>query len=141
MVSSSSSGYERATGSRLKTREENTIRWVELLDKFKSVQEKARRTHRASQRQFDQDGSTTGLRNPSLTAALSAAATADRGKERGLPDSPRGGRPDIGGSGGRNSTGDSGTPNRGSLLSGTQRNKSGLPNLGRLGIGSRRSKR
>lgn len=141
MVSSSSSGYERATGSRLKTREENTIRWVELLDKFKSVQEKARRTHRASQRQFDQDGSTTGLRNPSLTAALSTAATADRGKERGLPDSPRGGRPDIGGSGGRNSPGDSGTPNRGSLLSGTQRNKSGLPNLGRLGIGSRRSKR
>ncbi|KAF4225352.1 hypothetical protein CNMCM6805_008597 [Aspergillus fumigatiaffinis] len=141
MVSSSSSGYERGTGSRLKNREESTIRWVELLDKFKSVQEKARRAQRASQRQFDQDGSTAGLRNPSLTAALSAAATADRGKERGLPDSPRGGRPDMGGSGGRNSPGDSGTPNRGSLLSGTQRNKSGLPNLGRLGIGSRRSKR
>jgi hypothetical protein len=47
----------------------------------------------------------------------------------------------MGGSGGRNSPGDSAIPNRGSLLSGTQRNKTGLPNLGRLGIGSRKSKR
>lgn len=55
---------------------------MELLEKFKSVQEKARRAQRAaSQRQVDQDGVLrTGLQNPSLTAALSAAATSDQGR-------------------------------------------------------------
>lgn len=53
------------------------------------MQEKARRAQRAaSQRQVDQDGVLrTGLQNPSLTAALSAAATSDQvrnGRERGV---------------------------------------------------------
>ncbi len=42
--SSSSSGYDRP--NRLKGREEGGIRWVELLEKFRSVQERARRAQR-----------------------------------------------------------------------------------------------
>ncbi|KAM3518544.1 hypothetical protein MY4038_010076 [Beauveria bassiana] len=41
---SSGSGYDRP--NRLKGREEGGIRWVELLEKFRSVQEKARRVQR-----------------------------------------------------------------------------------------------
>ncbi|KAF2495296.1 ARM repeat-containing protein [Lophium mytilinum] len=41
---SSTSSFERP--NRLKAREEGGIRWVELLEKFKSVQEKARRSQR-----------------------------------------------------------------------------------------------
>jgi vacuole morphology and inheritance protein 14 len=41
-----SSNYERP--NRLKGREDGGIKWVELLDKFKSVQEKARRQLRQS---------------------------------------------------------------------------------------------
>ena len=37
-------GFDRP--NRLKPREEGTIRWVELLDKFKSVQEKAKRANK-----------------------------------------------------------------------------------------------
>lgn len=33
--------------NRLKAREEGTIKWGELLEKFKSVQEKARRAHQS----------------------------------------------------------------------------------------------
>ncbi|KAM3501224.1 hypothetical protein MY10362_005725 [Beauveria mimosiformis] len=43
-TSSSSSGYDRP--NRLKGREEGGIRWVELLEKFRSVQERARRVQR-----------------------------------------------------------------------------------------------
>ncbi|OAA73778.1 Armadillo-type fold domain containing protein [Cordyceps fumosorosea ARSEF 2679] len=43
-TSSSSSGYDRP--NRLKGREEGGIRWVELLEKFRSVQERARRAQR-----------------------------------------------------------------------------------------------
>ncbi|KAI2766326.1 hypothetical protein DTO012A8_8466 [Penicillium roqueforti] len=61
--------FDRATGTRLKTRDENSIRWVELLDKFKSVQERARRAALGPTRHsFDQSGP---MSNPSLTAALS----------------------------------------------------------------------
>ncbi|KAI9932716.1 hypothetical protein MW887_008965 [Aspergillus wentii] len=137
-----SASYERSTG-RLKTRDENSIRWVELLDKFKFVQERARRAQTTSQRQLQQ-GSTstsTSLHNPSLSAALSAAATADqaRGKERTYPDTPRG-SPGPSGSGGRH-TPETGNQKGGSILGGAQRHKSSLSNLGRLGIGSRKSKR
>lgn len=146
----STPGFERPTGARLKSRDENSIRWVDLLDKFKTVQEKARRAQRAaSQRQLGQDGLRIGsLQNPSLTAALSAAATSDqaRSKERNFGgDSPRGGA----GPGGRSNTIDAGVQQQqkggsgggGSILGGAHRHKSSLPNLGRLGIGSRKSKR
>lgn len=131
----------------MKSRDENSIRWVDLLEKFKTVQEKARRAQRAaSQRQLGHDGLRIGsLQNPSLTAALSAAATSDqaRSKERNFGgDSPRGGA----GPGGRSNTIDAGVQQQkggggGSILGGAHRHKSSLPNLGRLGIGSRKSKR
>ncbi|PYI30279.1 hypothetical protein BP00DRAFT_487539 [Aspergillus indologenus CBS 114.80] len=80
----------------------SSIRWVELLDKFKSVQERARRAQRASQRPLDQDGGGPfggdgggglaphpvdlvhrGARDRSTIAAL-------------LPDVPRGGAAGLG---------------------------------------------
>ncbi|KAJ6189763.1 hypothetical protein N7519_004671 [Penicillium mononematosum] len=141
--------FDRSTGTRLKPRDENSIRWVELLDKFKSVQERARRSQGSTRQSFDQSGP---MNNPSLTAALSVAA-ADRPKERsGLPDAPRGapgpsnaaaGNAGLGGSG----AGVSGTAASRALdsaakgASSSHRHKSGLPNLGRLGIGGRRSKK
>lgn len=138
-TSSSTSTYDRATGSRLK-RDENSIRWVELLDKFKSVQEKARRAQRASQRPLDPDA--TG---PSLSSTGDPSRST---KERAsvLPDTPRG----IAGAGGGNNNAiegrgggaDAGTPKTGSsILGGAHRHKSSLSNLGRLGIGGRKSKR
>lgn len=141
MVSASgSSTYDRSSGSRLK-REENTIRWVELLDKFKAVQEKARRAQRANQRPFDTEG-IIGFQNHSLAAALSATDQA-RNKERAnLPDTPRTGLGPSGlGPEGRRSPADGGNQKGGSILGGAHRHKSSLPNLGRLGIGSRKSKR
>ncbi|KAJ5941947.1 hypothetical protein N7516_002115 [Penicillium verrucosum] len=141
--------FDRSTGTRLKPRDENSIRWVELLEKFKSVQERARRSQGSTRHSFDQSGP---LNNPSLTAALSVAA-ADRPKDRSsLPDAPRGapgpsnaaaGNSGLGGSG----PGASGTASGRALDSSTakggsssHKHKSSLPNLGRLGIGGRRKK-
>lgn len=143
--------FDRVSGSRLKRDESHPIKWTELLDKFKSVQERARRTQ-ASQR-HSLDPSDT-LQNPSLSAALSAATT-DRTRDRaGLPDVPRGGLVSPGGGVGlgvSGSTGVGGSAGRGlldpkagtssSLLGSSSKNKSSLPNLGRLGIGGRKSKR
>jgi hypothetical protein len=140
--------YDRPSGTRLK-REDGNIRWVELLDKFKSVQERDRRAQAAQRHSLDP---TDTLQNPSLTAALSAATT-DRTRDRsGLPDSPRGmgagpgagvglGVPGsaAGGSGARGAP-DSKTGSS-SLLGAANKHKSSLPNLGRLGIGGRKSKR
>ncbi|CAI7607802.1 unnamed protein product [Penicillium pancosmium] len=149
---SSSSTYDRPAGSRLKTRDENGIRWVELLDKFKFVQERTRRAQASQHQSLD---ATDSLHNPSLAAALSAA-TADRSRDRtGLPDIPRG---MVGGSGAMGSgvgvtglgvAGGSGggralepkVSNSSSLLGSGHKHKSSLPNLGRLGIGSRKSKK
>lgn len=141
--------FDRSTGTRLKPRDENSIRWVDLLEKFKSVQERARRSQGSNRHSFDQSGP---LSNPSLTAALSVAA-ADRPKDRSsLPDAPRGapgpsnaagGNSGLGGSG----PGASGTASGRSFDSSTSKagssshkHKSSLPNLGRLGIGGRRKK-
>ncbi|KAJ5203424.1 hypothetical protein N7449_005503 [Penicillium cf. viridicatum] len=141
--------FDRSTGTRLKPRDENSIRWVDLLEKFKSVQERARRSQGSTRHSFDQSGP---LSNPSLTAALSVAA-ADRPKDRSsLPDAPRGapgpsnaaaGNSGLGGSGpGASGTAsgrafDSSTAKAGSS---SHKHKSSLPNLGRLGIGGRRKK-
>jgi vacuole morphology and inheritance protein 14 len=43
---SNASSYERP--NRLKSREDGGVKWVELLEKFKSTQEKARRSRRAN---------------------------------------------------------------------------------------------
>ncbi|KAL1964003.1 hypothetical protein VTN77DRAFT_7549 [Rasamsonia byssochlamydoides] len=153
----SSSSYERPAGSRLKAREENSIRWGELLEKFKNVQERARRSQRASQRPFDQDSNSIGLKRTSLSGALSAAANTDHHggtttREKGPPETPRGGggfgaSSGLGisgsgpGGGGGGSRGESLTPKDGRSTpptSGSTKSKSSLGNLGRLGIGSRR---
>lgn len=145
--------YDRPSGSRLKPRDENSIRWVELLDKFKFVQERARRAQASQRQSLDANDS---LHNPSLTAALSAA-TIDRTKDRsGIPDLPRniaGGSgamgPVVGGAGlgvagnggGSRGAGEPKISSSSSLLGSGHKHKSSLPNLGRLGIGSRKSKK
>ncbi|CAG8159624.1 unnamed protein product [Penicillium salamii] len=131
------SAFDRASGTRLKTRDENNIRWVDLLDKFKAVQERTRRS--SSQLHRSQDA-----QNPTLTAALSAAA-ADGSRTR-LPDAPRGG-PSVAPAGpsapgpasGRAS--EHGTKGSSSILGSGHKHKSSLPNLGRLTIGGRKSKK
>ncbi|KAL1988401.1 hypothetical protein VTN96DRAFT_10084 [Rasamsonia emersonii] len=147
----STTTYERPAGSRLKAREESSIRWGELLEKFKNVQERARRAQRGSQRPFDQESNGIGgLKQPS---SLGGAPTADhphgtvRG-EKALPDTPRGGvgagglgisgaGSGSGSTGGRG--GDNHSPRDGrSTPTSASKTKSGLGNLGRLGIGSRR---
>ncbi|KAL2814849.1 vacuolar protein 14 C-terminal Fig4p binding-domain-containing protein [Aspergillus cavernicola] len=134
--SSTSSTYDR-TNTRLKQRDENSIRWVELLDKFKSVQEKTRSSQRYSQRPFDHDGPSSALQHASLTAL---ATTDNTRKDKSLPDPPRSA---LGGVGGRASPADGagGAQKGGSILGNVQRQKSGLPNLGRLRIGGSKNKR
>ncbi|OJJ73242.1 hypothetical protein ASPBRDRAFT_53463 [Aspergillus brasiliensis CBS 101740] len=152
---SSTSTYDRSTNSRLK-RDDPPIRWVELLDKFKTVQEKARRSQRASQRPFDADGPSSSLSNSNnntgdhsrVSGIGGGGSTRDR--VSALPDTPRGlsgGAGNTGGGnegGGRGSTdggGGTGKSSTGGILSGAHRHKSSLSNLGRLGIGGRKSKR
>ncbi|KAJ6149010.1 hypothetical protein N7471_000209 [Penicillium samsonianum] len=141
--------FDRSTGTRLKPRDENSIRWVELLDKFKSVQERARRSQGSTRHSFDQSGP---LSNPSLTAALSVAA-ADRPRDRSsLPDAPRGapgpsnaaaGNAGLGGPGpGAGGTAATRALDNSAAKGGSShKHKSSLPNLGRLGIGGRKSKK
>lgn len=141
--------FDRSTGTRLKARDENAIRWVELLDKFKAVQERARRSQAPQRYSFDQTGP---MFNPSLTAALSAAAT-ERPKDRsGLPDAPRGapGGPTNAGNAGLGGAGLGASGNAAGRavdqavakgLGATHKHKSSLSSLGRLGIGGRKSKR
>lgn len=62
--------------NRLKPRDDGAIKWNELLEKFKSVQEKARRAHRL------QTHGDEGPPAPSLS-------TFDGGKEKALPEVPR----------------------------------------------------
>ncbi|KAJ5379875.1 Protein VAC14 [Penicillium cataractarum] len=148
-TSQTAPSFDRSSGTRGKSRDD--IRWTELLDKFKAVQERARRAQAAQRHSLDP---TDTLQNPSLTAALSAA-TVDRTRDRsGLPDAPRAGMVapigiGIGQVPGTASMGASG--NRGaldpratsstSILGSAHKHKSSLPNLGRLGIGGRKSKR
>lgn len=85
------------------------------------------------------------MQNSSLTAALSAAASADRdrGREKTFADIPPGGNGlGIGGAGGgRGGYLDPSTVKGGPTSSGASRNKSSLSNFGRLGIGGKKSKR
>jgi hypothetical protein len=147
-TSQTAPSFDRSSGTRVKSRDD--IRWTELLDKFKAVQERARRAQAAQRHSLDP---TDTLQNPSLTAALSAA-TVDRTRDRSaLPDTPRAGMVSpIGiGIGQVPGTVGMGSGNRGaldtratsstSLLGSAHKHKSSLPNLGRLGIGGRKSKR
>lgn len=107
--------------NRLKPREEAAIRWTELLEKFKSVQEKARRAHRL-QNQVE-DGTST----PNATVAEI--------KDKILPDVPKPAlRPSSAGSSSHRPT-----PPSGPL----HKPKSSLGNLGRFagGVAGRKGKK
>ncbi|KAL8952498.1 MAG: hypothetical protein Q9222_001601 [Ikaeria aurantiellina] len=106
--------------NRLKAREEGAIRWVELLDKFKAVQERARR---ASRNQAHVDEGTL--------------ATVDNVKEKSLllPDGAKQTlRPSSAGSAGQRPTVPAGP---------LHKPKSSLGNLGRFttGVGGRKTKK
>ncbi|EPS33225.1 hypothetical protein PDE_08187 [Penicillium oxalicum 114-2] len=148
-ASQTTPSFDRSSGTRLKSRDD--IRWTELLDKFKAVQERARRAQAAQRQSLDP---TDTLQNPSLSAALSAA-TVDRARDRpNLNDPSRAGLLGSIGTGMGSMTGTSGTvgsvargageskpSSSASLLGSAHKHKSSLPNLGRLGIGGRKSKR
>ncbi|KAL2794762.1 vacuolar protein 14 C-terminal Fig4p binding-domain-containing protein [Aspergillus keveii] len=130
-TTSTSSSYDRSS-TRLKNRDENSIRWVDLLDKFKSVQEKTRSSQRPSQqRLFDTDtaSSASALQNTTLTSADQVR------RDKSLPDPPR---PGFGAAGGRASPADS---TGGAQKGGAGRQKSGLPNLSRLRLPGAKNKR
>ncbi|KAJ5217393.1 hypothetical protein N7468_010401, partial [Penicillium chermesinum] len=138
--------YDRSTtGTRLK-RDENSIRWNDLLEKFKLVQERARRSRAAQRLSLDP---TESSQDP-LTAALSIAAGT---RDKGVAEMHRGSgvmSPSSGGIGlgmagasglGNGKGGLETTKSSTSFLGGSSRTKPGLPNLGRLGIGGRKSKK
>lgn len=80
-ASSNSSSYDRP--NRLKGRDDNAIRWVDLLEKFRSVQERARRA---------QCQDSEGLDIPSLGVSelrIGDGTLDGRGKDgRGYPGDP-----------------------------------------------------
>ncbi|KAF1984426.1 vacuole morphology and inheritance protein [Aulographum hederae CBS 113979] len=112
-----SSGFERS--NRLKAREDGGIRWVELLEKFKAVQEKARRSQRGVS--LDDDDASAVV--PKENRAVADVA----GNERNTrPNSAQG----------------TNRPPPQPASSGTKA-KSSLSNLGRFagGVGGRKSKK
>ncbi|KAL8942719.1 MAG: hypothetical protein Q9211_001272 [Gyalolechia sp. 1 TL-2023] len=109
--------------NRLKAREEGAIRWVELLDKFKAVQERARRA-KGSQSHVDEG-----------TPAQMAAADSNKDKGLLLPDGSKAGlRPSSAGIGVQRPP-----PPSGPL----HKPKSSLSNLGRFtsGVGGKKTKK
>ena len=111
-------GYDRP--NRLKTREDGSIKWVELLDKFKAVQEKARRAK--TQTHVDDIGNIP-------------SAVIEASKEKELPEVPKQQlRPESAGSGVQRPTPPSGPMHK---------PKSSLGKFGRLtgGVGSRSGKK
>ncbi|RAH74793.1 uncharacterized protein BO66DRAFT_416968 [Aspergillus aculeatinus CBS 121060] len=109
-TTSAAAAAAAGTSSSLSSSSTSSIRWVELLDKFKSVQEKARRAQRASQRPPDQDaggpfGAAAGDGAGGLTLTRHPGAGVDLvhrgGRDRStiaamLPDVPRGGTAGLG---------------------------------------------
>ncbi|KAF2083325.1 vacuole morphology and inheritance protein [Saccharata proteae CBS 121410] len=119
----SASGFE--SRNRLKSREENSIKWQELLEKFKQVQEKARRAQRIAT-----FGADNAAENPS-TGSTSASPT----QEKKPPPRPIQ-RPNSAASVGRPIP--SPAP-----VQGHQKSKSSLSQLGRFAgsVGARRQKK
>ncbi|KAI4228280.1 MAG: hypothetical protein L6R36_001783 [Xanthoria steineri] len=115
--------------NRLKAREEGAIRWVELLDKFKAVQERARRANRSQQSHVDDS-------TPLLPGGASEAGSNHKLSSL-LADGPKqgqGNRPSSAGS----------AVQRGPPPSGPMHKpKSSLGNLGRFtsGVGGRKGKK
>ncbi|EZF34360.1 Vacuole-associated enzyme activator complex component [Trichophyton interdigitale] len=129
--STSTGPYERS--GRLKSREESVIRWADLLDKFKSVQERSRRSQRRSQRdlELDRNGISTSAM---ATASLPLYEPNSSGIDRTISDIPVGTyarRPGA--------QGDSLGAQKGGS---TAKSKTPLGTFGRLsGIGQRKSKK
>ncbi|KAI9877244.1 MAG: hypothetical protein M1830_004453 [Pleopsidium flavum] len=121
-----SSSFDRP--NRLKAREEGVIRWAELLDKFKSVQEKARRAQRMQNRIEDGGG---GAQPPARHGMGMGEASR---KDKAVPDVPKHSlRPSSAGT----MTQRPPPPGAG------HKPKSSLGNFGRLtgGVGARKTKR
>jgi len=74
-TTSTTASYDRQ--NRLKNREEGGIRWNDLLEKFKSVQEKAKRA-KSLRAQAEDRGSSMGIVEPPM-----------RDRDKALPDVPR----------------------------------------------------
>lgn len=111
--------------NRLKAREEGAIRWVELLEKFKAVQERARR---ASRNQAPSEEGTPAPNTVAEGGKDKAFLSLEGGSKGGL-------RPSSAGSGMQRPQ----TPS-GPIL---HKPKSSLGNLGRFtgGVGSRKGKK
>ena len=107
--------------NRLKPREEAGIKWTELLEKFKSVQEKARRAHR--------------LENQVEDGMSASNATAAEIKDKTLPDVPKQGL--------RPSSAGSASQRPGPPSAPLHKPKSSLGNLGRFagGVAGRKGKK
>lgn len=141
----SSAPYERPAG-RVKGRDEATgIRWVDLLDKFKSVQERSRRSRRTSQR-ADFDSGRNEFPGSAMGPGFGTAASGLNlgGRDKGLPEVPSAGAGNAGaGDGGVGLGGArSGSPSGASQKAPAQKTKSSLGNFGRLsGIGQRKLKK
>lgn len=107
--------------NRLKARDDGTIRWAELLEKFKSVQEKAKKLHKSHNE--PEDGTPT------------ADVANQNHKEKALPEVPKQPlRPLSAGSAAQRPPAPSGP---------LHKPKSGLGNFGRLtgGVGVRKTKK
>jgi vacuole morphology and inheritance protein 14 len=122
-----SSGYDRP--NRLKIRDDSgTLRWVEMLDKFKSVQDKARR----AQRPHDSSDLPNGL---GIGGGIGMTPFEPMTREKTLPELPKGAIRPASAEGITNKPPPA--PAQG------HKSKSSLGNFGRLagGIGQRKSKR
>ncbi len=115
--SSSATSFERP--NRLKPREEGGIKWGELLEKFKSVQEKARRASRVGD--AGDEGTASAL--PKISPET---------RDKVLPDVPKQlGRPGSAGS----TPGQKPQPNPVQASGPTHKSKSSLGHLGRFAGG------
>jgi vacuole morphology and inheritance protein 14 len=124
----STTGFERS--NRLKSRDDSgTIRWVEMLEKFKSVQDKARRAQRP------QGDDLSGLPNGISGLSMGGSTPFESlGREK-TPDLPKGAIRPVGADG---------VPTKPPPVQAQgHKSKSSLGNFGRLagGIGHRRSKK
>lgn len=106
--------------NRLKSREEGAIKWTELLEKFKSVQDKARKAHR--------------LQSQTEDAPSIPNATVENLKDKALPDVPskQALRPLSAGSA---------TQRMPPPPAPLHKPKSSLGNLGRFGVAGRKGKK
>ncbi|OAL62956.1 vacuole morphology and inheritance protein [Trichophyton rubrum] len=134
--STSTGPYERS--GRLKSREESVIRWADLLEKFKSVQERSRRSQRRSQRdlELDRNGISTSAM---ATSSLPLYEPNSSGIDRTLSDIPVGALGIGNGARRPGAQGDSLGAQKGGS---TAKSKTPLGTFGRLsGIGQRKSKK